>query len=336
VGFKRKRKKRHDESCLQQMLTPGSFSLYQYHRSFQGTTFTNLHQCRVRIYSSPSSCKAIIMGANISTMGSMVPHFEGGISRQTMAGLILVAPLFISYFMTIRDHYANRMFTMLEENQVFSSLCVYQDNDDLTTPLLGMPVSPSETSTGEMSLDRLEPVPQAVATSSSSTKYLEAVSARLMQMSTTVAHSEKIAISAALYQLGEILFNNGQFNESRKVLVKSECLQKRIINETLQAVASAMHKLGMYYVENGKGQLGKIYLETAGLLNREQSPSALNKAWSVHLEYKNNQLKKSTLKGLLKKVERRLKRASEEAKPLGQTLKLEARCVVHEWIQDNR
>lgn len=300
------------------------------------------------------------MGAEMSTMGSMLSSYTVEAStRQTMLGVILATPLFISYFMTIRDYYLNGKYNKKQtHSSIDSGFCIDEDLPLLEAP--PMLVSPTSTSSDSYFADAIEAAPVLLSSDdelgdadvsteqvpliaksekktlgvpcSRTSEYLVTLSIRLAEKSKTADHSDKIGISEVLYQLGEILFNDNKFKDSKAVLQKAERVHKQIIDETMVSVASAMYKQGNYYNEHGNAALGKIYLDTAIQLRQDASPTALGKAWAVHIAHKPKHCKDSDLKELLKKVERRLKRASREAKPLVKTLQLQASCVRHEHL----
>ena len=298
------------------------------------------------------------MGAEMSTMGSMLSSYTVEAStRQTMLGVIIATPLFISYFVTIRDYYLNGNSTTKQtHSSIDSDFCIDED-----LPLFeAHPMLVSPTSSSADTADAIEAAPSFLSSDdelgcadvsteqaplmaesekktlgvpcSRTSEYLVTLSIRLAEKSKTADHSDKIGISEVLYQLGEILFNDNNFKDSKAVLLKAERVQKQIIDETMVSVASAMYKQGNYYNEHGNAALGKLYLETAIQLRQDASPTALGKAWAVHTAHKPKRCKDSDLKELLKKVERRLKRASGEAKPLVKTLQLKASCVRHEHV----
>lgn len=291
------------------------------------------------------------MGAEMSTMGSMLSSYmEEAWTRQTMLGVILATPIFINYFMTIRDYYLNRKCTAGQtHSSIDSGFCI---DENLT--LLGAPPmlvsTDNELGCEDVSTDQRplpgyeemssEQVPlmadsrkkTSVAPCSTTSDFLLTLSKRLIKKSKTEDHSGKIGISEVLYQLAEILFKDEKYKESNHLLEKSERLQKEIIDETIVCVASAMYKQGNYYNEHGNAALGKIYLDAAMELRQDASPATLGKAWAVHIAHKPKHCKDPALKEHVKKVERRLKRASAEAKPLVKILKLKASCVRNQHL----
>jgi hypothetical protein len=162
--------------------------------------------------------------------------------------------------------------------------------------------------------------------------YLESIASQLYHKAKRATRTDKIGISEALFQLGEILFQeDSKYSSAQRVLQKTERLQKRIIRETLVAVGTAMTEQAEYYDKHGMPELALVYQQTAESLRQGKAgPKELSRAWEIHrLVGKKVQPERKELRSILKRVERRLKRASKEALALSQTLKMEADCVHH-------
>uniref|UniRef100_A0A7S1UYR5 Uncharacterized protein n=1 Tax=Grammatophora oceanica TaxID=210454 RepID=A0A7S1UYR5_9STRA len=162
--------------------------------------------------------------------------------------------------------------------------------------------------------------------------YLEGIAAMLVRKAkrSSASHSDKIGIGESLYQLGLLLFQQEKADEASRVLKQTEKVQKKVIAETLLAVASAMDQQAEYYRKEKQHELAHIYKKTSKSLRKDsQNPKFLSQAWQVHKVAKRAapEDRSAELKHLMHKVERRLKRASAEALPLAQTLKLRAKAV---------
>jgi lipopolysaccharide biosynthesis regulator YciM len=157
----------------------------------------------------------------------------------------------------------------------------------------------------------------------STSDYLEKVSKLLSKKAKAVPHSDKRGIADALLDLGQILFQQDKYKKALKVFQRAERVQKLVIDETLQAVASSMAHLAQHHHQAGNGVLARLYETLAMELETSPSAAVLKQSLQHHAQHRAAQ---GPSPRLVHAVDRRLKRASAEAVPLVQTLKLQAHC----------
>jgi hypothetical protein len=186
--------------------------------------------------------------------------------------------------------------------------------------------------------DYLEP-PEPTSTA----EYLKYVSKALASKAGHVGHSGKVGIAQALMELGNILLQQEEHRMASHVFKRAEAVQKAVIQETMQATASAMAKQSKYYKKCNNSRLAKIYGNMAKELyevspsGKGPSPLVLKRAITLHHEHKPANLPTATanmtaaaakkLASLMRKLDRRIQRASAEAAPLGKILLKEALCA---------
>ena len=72
--------------------------------------------------------------------------------------------------------------------------------------------------------------------------------------------------------------------------------------------------------------MSKLYLKVAEDLKLHPTPANLAKAWSLHRDYGSKVRGGKEVMRQVEKVERRLEKASTEALPLAEALKMVAKC----------
>lgn len=296
------------------------------------------------------------MGSSISTIVYHVSRLD--ISNDTLLGLVLALPFFITYMTEAIDLFAStrtreKSYITEEDNEMIvktkTLFCGEMQEDDQTSCSTSIPqVAPKNTQAqddsdasssvittslaGSQQSSPSTPSKEKAAAAKSSGSgecYLERIARGLYKKSKESGHSDKVGISDALVQLCCLLAEDKKTLPAIKVLMKTEKLQKKIITETILSVASAMKKQSSFHKNRGQDALARIYLETAAKLKKDPSATSLKHAWSMHAKHKkrimNTLIVDEDLRDAVQKVERRLKRASTEAAPLAKTLTMLAK-----------
>lgn len=157
--------------------------------------------------------------------------------------------------------------------------------------------------------------------------FLDNISHSLAKDISKADHDEKISIADTQFHLAVILCNQAKYEQAIKVFQRCERAHKAIVEESMASVASAMRKQGRYLKKSGsKDLLAATYMKTAKML-LESSPSSLKKAWEVHKENRCRGIGVNReWRQMSKRVERRLRRVTDEAIALAHTLKMLAQC----------
>lgn len=138
-------------------------------------------------------------------------------------------------------------------------------------------------------------------------------------------HAGKVNIGESLHKLGENLYRQGKYQQAAKTLERSQEVRKIVIGETMASLAAVMTKQAAALLEHGNEQLSDLYVSAAKALRDDPGPMALQRACGFHRQHRIGHTKKA-LRSLSDKVDRRLHRASQEAKSLSRTFKMLAQC----------
>lgn len=172
-------------------------------------------------------------------------------------------------------------------------------------------------------------------------EYLESVSKALAAKAGHADHSSKVGIAQALMELGDILLQQQEHRMASHVFKRAEGVQKAVVQETMQATASAMAQQSKYYKKRNDSRLAKIYgnmakeLSAVSASGKGPSPLVLKRAITLHHEHKPTKMPTANmtaiiakeLASLTRKLDRRIQRVSAEAAPLGRILMKEALCA---------
>lgn len=157
-------------------------------------------------------------------------------------------------------------------------------------------------------------------------EYLESVARTLAKRAAKVSHNDKVGIAQAMVELGDILFKDDSHKSAMKVYKRAELVQKIIVDETIASVASAMKGQASYHKKHGNLAFSDLYGNMANELAAHATPANLQKCIKLHHDYKPHGHVDKEFASLVRKLDRRLKRAGTEAVPLVSTLKKQAAC----------
>lgn len=155
-------------------------------------------------------------------------------------------------------------------------------------------------------------------------EYLESVSRSLARRARKCSHSDKVGIAQAIVELGNILLKDDAYKSAMNVFKRAEVIQKIIVDETIASVASAMKQQSDYHTKHGNLSLANLYGNMAMDLGSSPSPANLKKCMDLHYDHKPHGHVDKDFASLVRKLDRRLKRAGAEAAPLVATLKKQA------------
>jgi len=273
--------------------------------------------------------------ASAGFISKSVDVITSNVSRETAVGILLTVPFVVKGVAVILDKYrgsrdlkgGRRQFKPDSHDSVQDEDSTKNEADSLQIES-SSEASITERTKGDESEDSgfsIETALDNSLESMSSGILSDIMRQSLLKQVLQSDHAEKVTIGETLHSLGEMLVRQGKYEQATKTLERAQEVRKIIIGETMASLGAAMTKKGSLLRDQGEEQLSKAYVDAAEEMKENPGPVSLQRAFGLHREQASGKVGEP-LKSVTERIDRRLQRASAEAKSLSQTLTLLAQC----------